>query len=436
MEVIYACLKFFCRFHVEIYIIAISFAFCLERRKYFWIRFAFTTAVFISLPYLLPIQPGETIYYWSYLKVGDWVNFTWFIEYVFIMLILAFLFKLNFKETLFFGTASYTMQHLLKRMIFLICNFASVSISSQAYYVIGFFVTIPMLALYYFLFIRRIKRGESINTNNIYILIIAVTTVAIFCFLSSYDDTFSRGNISIRIYTMLLDVVLLALLFGIFEKSKLSIEKESMSRMLHEMENDMELSKKNVDAINLKCHDLKHQIDGLKIVSDEQRNEKIMEIEKEITFYDNVAKIGNAPLDLILTKKSLYCEKHQIQLNYQIDPSAMIGIDDVDVYTLLGNILDNAIEALIQVTDKEKRIISLKIVRKNDFIAIHEENYLKEKLTFKEGFPETTKSEKAYHGFGLRSIDYLAKKYKGYTSVIADNEIFALNLLIPVISNH
>ncbi len=205
-----------------------------------------------------------------------------------------------------------------------------------------------------------------------------------------------------------------------------------MARMLHEKEEDMVFSKKNIEMINMKTHDLKHQIDALRDMEADNRNERLDEIEKEINFYDNVAHTSNEVINVVVTKKSLYCQKHGIKINYYLDDGDISFIDDVDLYTMLGNIIDNAIEALLKVSDKEKRIIYFKVLRKNDFLSITEENYASQKLVFQNGFPITSKEDKAYHGIGLKSIDFLAKKYHGNMTMECQGDMFRLCILIPI----
>ncbi len=430
MQFVTDCLTFFSRFHVELWIYTSLFIFCCQKRSRFLLRYLVATCLFIAIPYLMTPQ-GETIYYYSYLKIGDWINFSWILLYFLDMLMLFFLFRLNFKEVLFFGSSIYTMQHLQKRLVFLFCKLCGFSYRSLGYTLTCFVFLIILFFAYYFLFVQRIKEGERINSNNILIIAISVVTVFLYCFLSSYDDKYSGGNISVRISTTMTDILILILLFGLHEQSRAAEEKKNMQKLLHEKKEDMIFSKKNIDIINRKTHDLKHQIDALRTMNPSDKDKRLDEIEKEIGIYDNVARTGNNVLDIVLTKKSLYCQKHGIVLNYNVDDSDTTFIDDVDFYTILGNIIDNATEALLKVEDKEKRVIFLEMRKQNGFLFLKEENNYSSPIVMKDGFPITSKSDSDYHGIGLKSVDYLVKKYHGNLKISTDDSAFTLSILIP-----
>lgn len=430
MQIVSSCLMFFSRFHVELWIFTSLFLFCCQKRKYFLLRYLLATCFFIAVPYLMTPK-GESLYYYSYLKIGDWVNFSWLVFYFLDMVMLFFLFRLNFKEVLFFGSSIYTMQHLLKRLVFLFCKLCGFSYRSFGYMLVCFVFLIILFFVYYFLFVRRINEGEHINSNNVLIIAISVITVFLYCFLSSYDDKYSGNNLSVRISTTMTDILILILLFGLLEQSKANEEKKNMQKLLHEKKEDMIISKKNIDIINRKTHDLKHQIDALRTMNHLDKDRRLDEIEKEIGIYDNVARTGNEVLDIILTKKSLYCQKHGISLNYNIDDSDTTFIDDVDFYTIFGNLIDNATEALLKVSDKEKRVVFLEMHKQNGFLFLKEENFYSSPIVMKDGFPVTSKPDSDYHGIGLKSIDFLVKKYHGNLKIQADDNDFIVSILIP-----
>ena len=102
------------------------------------------------------------------------------------------------------------------------------------------------------------------------------------------------------------------------------------------------------------------------------------------------------------------------------------------VYALFGNILDNAIEAVMNVDDRDKRCINLHVTRKSGIIAISSDNYFQGELAFTaDGLPKTTKAADGNHGFGMKSIRALAESYGGMLYVTADDHIFRMSIVIP-----
>ena len=108
-------------------------------------------------------------------------------------------------------------------------------------------------------------------------------------------------------------------------------------------------------------------------------------------------------------------------------------IETVDLYAILGNALDNAIEAVEKFEEAEKRQIDVMIHRQKNFLVMNFINPIPEKLKFDDEFPVTTKKDKKYHGFGLRSIQHFVKKYDGVLNISEEDGCFSLKIMIPVL---
>ena len=192
------------------------------------------------------------------------------------------------------------------------------------------------------------------------------------------------------------------------------------------------MTAENVDLINRKCHDLKHQIEGLKrMESEKERSEYIGQIEDAVLFYESAAKTGNETLDLILMEKQLYCKAHEISLTCICDGTPLRKLDTMDLYSLFGNALDNAIEA-VEHEPMENRRIDLRVGQRGSFLTVHVENYLGQPLRVVDGLPFTTKEDRNYHGFGVLSIRHVVQKYGGTMTVRTDDSRFRLDILIPL----
>ena len=149
--------------------------------------------------------------------------------------------------------------------------------------------------------------------------------------------------------------------------------------------------------------------------------------------YDTAPRTHNAALDVVLVGKALGCHAQQITLTCMADGRRLGFIEDSDIYALFGNILDNAMDAVEKVEDPDHRLISLTVSVRDDLVLIEEENFFEgDSLDFEEGLPVTTKQERLYHGFGLRSIRTLTEKYGGDMQIEAKDGIFRLSILLPI----
>jgi len=219
----------------------------------------------------------------------------------------------------------------------------------------------------------------------------------------------------------------------LFKKSAIEHELSTMNLLWQQQKSQYNLAKENIDFINRKCHDLKHQIRAIQELSDKDRiNSYLKEVEKSTQIYDCIVKTGNEVLDTILTEKSLYCEHNGIHIHNIVDGSRMSFIDPVDLYTILGNAIDNAIEGVKNFSEEDKRIIDINIYTKQQFLAIIISNPIWHSIRFKDGLPVTTKVKNGYHGYGLKSIKYYVQKYSGNMNITIHNECFVLKVIIPL----
>ena len=128
----------------------------------------------------------------------------------------------------------------------------------------------------------------------------------------------------------------------------------------------------------------------------------------------------------------MYCVRHGIELTCVADGAKLAFMDVMDICTIFGNLLDNAIECELGIQDKKKRLIHLAVYTKKDFLVIQCENYCPDHLEFQDGLPVTTKKDKAYHGYGIKSIRLTADKYGGTVTIHTRDEWFEINTLIPL----
>lgn len=209
-------------------------------------------------------------------------------------------------------------------------------------------------------------------------------------------------------------------------------ELEKVQNILHNQYMQYQQSQEAMDIINYKYHDLKHYILALRLGENTQDGKEYLDkMEEEIRNYEALSKTGNKVLDTLLTAKHIYCMKHDIAMTYVIDGKQFEFMDVMDICSIFGNALDNAIECEEKITEKEKKLIHVMAYSQNNFLIIRFENFYEGELEFNEQFPVTTKENKGLHGYGLKSLRYTVQKYGGEVSVEAKNQWFVLKMLIP-----
>ena len=212
---------------------------------------------------------------------------------------------------------------------------------------------------------------------------------------------------------------------------RFNIDKDILNRLLLEKETQYKMSAENVEIINRKCHDIKRQLRALDFTDEEGRKEAISEMLRSVSIYDSQVKTSNAALNTLLSEKGLYCTEHGIRLTNIIDGDAVSFMTPVDIFTLFGNMLDNAIEAVEHIEKKEKQVISLTVQRRGGFVVIEMNNYYTGIVELKDGIPKTSKRDDRMHGFGISSVRQIAMKYGGAAEIALDGDIFIITVTIP-----
>lgn len=210
-------------------------------------------------------------------------------------------------------------------------------------------------------------------------------------------------------------------------------ELQSIHYIFQQQYEQYQTYKKNNEFIKQKCHDLKHQINIIRLEKDADRQEAYLkEMEQIVKTFNADIVTGNGVLDTILTGKNLYCIQNDIKFTCIADGSLLGFMETLDICSIFGNALDNAIEYVEKNLKSEKRLIRLRIFAQNSFLIINIENYCEEKINLEDGFPVTTKKDKKTHGYGLKSIQYTVEKYGGTMTLHTENSWFIMRILVPI----
>ena len=228
------------------------------------------------------------------------------------------------------------------------------------------------------------------------------------------------------LYTLITYVVLLVI-------SQLTFYMRDNQDMHNFIRNKMQyyqMSRDGITSLQIKCHDLKHQIAAIRTKTEKENFDKYLDrLEDSIIEYGTVVDCGNETINVVLTEKNILCTTCGVKFSYIIDGQLFDFMSEMEIYSLFGNALDNALESCSKVTDPEKRVISLKAASRGDMVVLHVENSFEQPLTMVNGMPQTTKKGSG-HGFGLRSIQNIAEKYNGVATVQASSNLFKLTVLM------
>lgn len=359
------------------------------------------------------------------------VFFTWSI------LAIRVCFRAPFSQIVFIATAGYSVEHIadsLVKIIIAVCDLSALSGRAQVFLLLILPYAVCAGA-FYLLFVKRAMLDETMQDNDKRVLGISALNLVICLGLSVVTDHIELSTAAMvcnKIYSSLGCLLCLLLQVGIFQDSKMTRTNKTLQQMMMLERNQHEISKETINLINIKCHDLKHQIELINTQSDEKRRKNVEELSKAILIYDSIIKTGNEALDMVLMQKKLICEKYHIQFSYVVDGAQLNQMDEVDVYSLFGNMLDNAIESLRQEPNEEKRVMTLKVSAHMKMLYINMDNYCSTPVVYQDGEIQTTKqNEPGMHGYGIKSIAYIVSTYNGDWMISTQDHHFVLEIMLP-----
>lgn len=425
----------------------LPFAWALKRRPHFGRRLgslgAGVALLGICLWPAMPVANADPGRFNTY--TAQLVFFSLFV--VGCTLAVMFLFEASIWSALFCGTAGYTLQNFMTGIIeaawLLSGTTLQIDTTVQSHMLHAALNLLGMAAVYppfYRFFSRRISPDalDSVQNRGIAWLLIAVMFGVVGFDLTIKDLTGQVATataITLRCFHGLMCVLTFSLEYELLVNRRLQIEREAEARVHAERERQYELSRANIEAINVKCHDIKHQIRYLADGGTAADSQALAELAREVEFYDSAVRTGNEALDTILTEKRLTCANEGITLSCVADGAALGFMRDADIYSFFGNALDNAIEAARQLEDPTLRSISLVVRQVAGVASVHVENrYAHEPVVAEDGTLLTSKDDSGSHGFGLRSMRLTVEGYGGTLATLVDREgrTFHVNAMVPL----
>lgn len=179
-------------------------------------------------------------------------------------------------------------------------------------------------------------------------------------------------------------------------------------------------------------HDYRNHINNMKIQLSEGNYDKLSdylnELADDLDTVDTVIKTGNVMADAILNSKLNVAEKMNIKLNVKANVPDKLPMSDVELCSMLGNILDNAVEACGTLPEEE-RFMRVYIGKLKGQLYLSVQNSAGKVRKSKNTYLSTKEGE---HGYGLFRIDRVAKKYGGYVNRQNEEGVFATEIMVPL----
>lgn len=359
------------------------------------------------------------------------------------ILIIFFLYKSSLKSAIFHGFALGISQ-LLSEFIALYITAAFLKTETQNVMDYHFEIATIMSKILYFLISRilillSIKENKSRSWGKWFglsllpissiMITLAFRIITNKTILQTFESTFLIVSIS---FLFIVNIII----YLIYERAEKNSQKLIELELINQ-KNDIDmqyltlLEKKN-ETMNVMAHDYKNHVMTISNMSDSlEIKEYINNMLGEITKYNQIGKTKNRLLDVILGKYTDICREKEITFETDIMSDNLNFINSYDISALFNNLLDNAVEAAAESSDK---FIHLEIT--NSLSSYHKITVINSsdiEPKSKKGKLITTKHNKDTHGFGTKSIRKIVKKYNGELQWEYDNanRQFKLVILFP-----
>lgn len=275
---------------------------------------------------------------------------------MFLVTIIAsmFCFKAPLKNILFCAIAGYTIQHIASECYEMFNNYmnliiersfnfynaeGTIDINAQNYFflLVYFAIFVIIYGLVYYLIVPKVEKYKVLQTNNkailslsIFIVLIDVIIGVIILFILPEEYLASLSKLVkfsvyflLHFYNILCCVLAIVLLIELPRRSSAESDLITVNKLYKIEQSQYNSVKENLDLINIKCHDLKHQMRNI-LNNKQVDTSEINKIEQAIDIYDSTYKTKNEALNIVLMEKGLICKNNQIELTCIIDASKII----------------------------------------------------------------------------------------------------------------
>lgn len=415
--------------------------------------FMITLAAFINNP--SPLMAGKGVnYFTTDIHASDTVTMAMCISEVAGVLIITFLYERNPKKNILTAAGVFAIFRGTEAVVFWyirqIYNIKMFSIERTALFRLIVSTMLIYAIVFTLISIRNMQNG--CRHSFLYRLCILLTPCVIYCFLFEFlsiifyqiewynmetKETFDLMSWYYKDEKIMLFLFLACLWFfwlydfiirsqaDVYEKILLKKENQYYERQLKNME-------QSISAWKSIHHDLKNHFIVLKGMLDwgEEEQAKTYLDEFIMNELENKREVrsGNTAIDSILNYKILEAEQHTITFDLEIQIPEQLPVSPKDMSVILGNAIDNAIEAVEKT--EEKYICLLLQYTKGRLLIQISNPYAGELKMGASGEYLTGKTEKEYHGFGLKNIRDTVEKYGGVMDINAKDRKFTLTILL------
>lgn len=390
----------------------------LPRKEFFPIKLTGALLILVGMAMVRQWLPFETI--------GRF----WYLVLFFASIILmSFVFQATFNSYFFAATIGYAIQNIS----YSFTTMMKIVIPSNLWYLEIFenlfFFAVVFLIVYFVYIYKKTVSSYFSSIHNPRQTIITLSVIAVTGTMTLELIVHSNGNNLVIVLTdvisILVGILAISSEFELIVATRIRNELNQVKTIWMKDKKSYELSRENINQINIRCHDLRHRLDNLKERIDARELE---DLKSAVDIYANSVHTGLEALDLVISEKSPYFVSQKIRFTCLANLQSLSYIPRHYLYSLFENAVSNAIEAVNKLPEA-RRYIVLRGMDIGDYVSIHIENPCPEE----EILPnlQTTKEDRENHGFGIKSMRLLVERYQGMMTARKIGHNFVVDILLP-----
>lgn len=287
---------------------------------------------------------------------------------------------------------------------------------------------------------RKLHKNHIYNPYKKYVTILFIMIILLLSSFVIYSlKRITKKDMEfVIILIFIASIIITLLILSFYDKIINSLQQLTLDQLKYQK---YEIAQSYYDELLVKSkqlsalrHDFKNHLGVILSRLEQENYGEAIDYLISLTVYSNTAGdfvITNSTIiSSILQSKKTECEYKRIQFEYETLFDKIYNISDLELIIILGNILDNAIEATENVQPKDKAIL-LTINQINTYLVIQCTNPYINKPKLKNGRLITTKEDKSLHGIGLTNVIEVCEKYGGECTFTFENDLFVINILLP-----
>lgn len=404
-------------FFIEMLIATIFFNSISEKKK---------SLPFIVIAGTLIFETGSLINIFG--LSTSWLNVTFSIAVTILHSVLFF--KIKPKKAVFYSVLLVAISTFLEHIvIFIISSLKSLYLTNYQSETPLLVIEVILSKIIYFLFTMLLlkftqKDKKDIKIPSAFYIFPIITLISVICFW--YISINQHLEIRNQIILGFVSTILLFATLFVFFLVQANTQRENKLLLLQQEQDKIktdiiyyDILEKQNNNLREYAHDAHKHISAIKdLNADPEIDSYVSQMLESLEKHISVSHSGNRILDVIINKYVTECNIHNIKFTFDVKNNNLTGLEYHDTVTILGNLLDNAIEASLN--SKEKSIVLETDFRNNYSIIIISNSCDIQPKFDSTRTPITTKQNKVLHGFGLRSVKKTIQKYDGDFSLEYD----------------